>query len=69
MDANRYAYEIEVKNMCMAADVPEFDVEKIEMDLKEYVCLDCENKFKGLGKSVICPACKSSNIEMVGAEK
>jgi len=53
----------------MAADVPEFDIENIEMDLKEYVCLDCENKFKGLGKSVICPACKSSNIEMVSAEK
>ncbi len=55
--------------MCMVGDVPEFDIEKIEMDLKEYVCLDCENKFKGLGKSVICPACKSSNIEMVSAEK
>jgi len=47
----------------MVADVPEFDIEKIEMDLKEYVCLDCGNKFKGLGNSVICPACKSSNVE------
>lgn len=49
--------------MCMVGDVPEINIENIEMDLKEYVCLDCENKFKGLGKSVICPACKSSNIE------
>jgi Zn finger protein HypA/HybF involved in hydrogenase expression len=30
--------------------------------------MDCENKFKGLGKSVICPACKSRNIEIVSAE-
>jgi hypothetical protein len=39
----------------MVADIPEFDIEKIEMDLKEYVCLDCENKFKGLGKSGVNP--------------
>ena len=69
MDADRYTYEIEVKNMCMVGDVPEFDIEKIEMDLKEYVCLDCENRFKGLGKSIICPACKYSNIEVVSVEK
>jgi Zn finger protein HypA/HybF involved in hydrogenase expression len=69
MDADRYTHEIEVKIMCMVGDVPEINIENIEMDLKEYVCLDCENKFKGLGKSVICPACKSSNIEMVSAEK
>ncbi len=55
--------------MCSVADMPEFDIEKIEMDLKEYVCLDCGNKFKGLGKSVICPACKSSNVEIVSAGK
>ncbi|KCZ72932.1 hypothetical protein ANME2D_01373 [Candidatus Methanoperedens nitroreducens] len=55
--------------MCMVGDVPEFNIENIEMDLKEYVCLDCENKFKGLGNSVICPACKSSNVEIVSAEK
>jgi len=55
--------------MCMVGDVPEFNMENIEMDLKEYVCQDCKNKFKGLGKNVICPACKSSNIEMVSAEK
>ncbi len=69
MDADGYTHEIEVKNMCMVADIPGFDIEKIEMDLKEYVCLDCENKFKGLGNSVICPACKSSNVEIVSAGK
>ena len=67
MDTDRCPYEIEVKKMCMVGDMPEFDVEELEMDLKEYVCMDCENKFKGLGKSVICPACKSSNIEIVSA--
>ena len=69
MDADRCPYEIKVKKMCMVGDIPEFDVEDIEMELKEYVCLDCENKFKGLGNSIICPACKSSNLEIVGAEK
>ncbi len=59
----------EVKIMCSVADMPEFDIEKIEMDLKEYVCLDCENKFKGIGNSVICPACKSNNVEIVSVEK
>lgn len=53
--------------MCMVGDAPEFSTENIEMDLKEYVCLDCENKFKGLGKKVVCPACKSGNIEVVEA--
>ncbi len=51
--------------MCMVADVPEFNIENIEMNLKEYVCQDCGNKFKGIGNSVICPACKSSNVEIV----
>lgn len=67
MDADGYTHEIEVKDMCMAADVPEFNIENIEMNLKEYVCQECGNKFKGLGKSIICPACKSSNVEMVSA--
>jgi Zn finger protein HypA/HybF involved in hydrogenase expression len=52
----------------MVGDMPELNIENMEMDLKEYFCMDCENKFKGLGKSVICPACKSSNIEIVSAE-
>ncbi len=69
MDTDRYTHEIEVKIMCMVGDAPEFNIEEIEMDLKEYICLDCENKFKGLGKNVICPACKSRNIEMVCAGK
>ena len=55
--------------MCMVGEIPEFNVEDIGMDLKEYVCLDCENKFKGLGNSIICPACKSSNLEIVSVEK
>ncbi len=47
--------------MCMVGDPAEFEVTDT-LEVKEYICNDCENKFKGLGKRIVCPACKSENV-------
>ena len=49
--------------MCSVGDAFGVDVAD-ELNAKEYICKDCENKFKGIGKNVICPACRSSNVEL-----
>jgi Zn finger protein HypA/HybF involved in hydrogenase expression len=35
-----------------------------ESSFADYKCLDCGKAFKGLGKNLVCPACKSSNIKL-----
>jgi Zn finger protein HypA/HybF involved in hydrogenase expression len=36
-----------------------------ELETNGYLCLDCGNKFRGLGKNILCPTCKSPNVELV----
>jgi ribosomal protein L37AE/L43A len=51
------------KNMCSVGDVTNVDVSRLTPD--EYECMDCNNKFKGLGKRVTCPSCRSSNVKKI----
>jgi len=47
--------------MCSVGDVTNVDVSRLTPN--EYECLDCNNKFKGLGRRVTCPSCRSSNVK------
>jgi Zn finger protein HypA/HybF involved in hydrogenase expression len=49
--------------MCSVGDAFGVDVAH-ELNAKNYKCKDCENEFQGIGKNVICPACRSSNVEL-----
>ena len=42
---------------------PMADVDLGKLKSKKYKCNDCGNKFKGIGKKVICPSCQSDNVE------
>ncbi len=50
--------------MCMVGDPAEFNVDAPEVEVKEYLCSDCGNKFKSLGKNILCPTCKSGNVTL-----
>jgi predicted Zn-ribbon and HTH transcriptional regulator len=47
--------------MCSVGDPFDFNMEG-KLPVKNYVCNDCKNKFKGIGKNVKCPSCQSSNV-------
>ena len=49
--------------MCSVGDVTAIDVKTLTAN--EYECMDCGNKFKGIGKKVTCPSCKSSNVKKI----
>jgi Zn finger protein HypA/HybF involved in hydrogenase expression len=49
--------------MCSVGDAFAVDTAD-ELNPKEYICKDCKNIFKGIGNKVICPACRSSNVEL-----
>jgi len=51
----------EVINLCSVGDMFEINVEG-DLPVKEYVCSDCDNKFKGIGKHIRCPSCQSNNV-------
>ena len=60
----QYTNQTEAKYMCSVGDVVGIDVKTLSTS--EYECLDCNNKFKGIGKRVKCPTCKSSNVRKIG---
>jgi Zn finger protein HypA/HybF involved in hydrogenase expression len=48
--------------MCTVGGGP--DIGNIEtLAAKDYVCQDCKNQFKGMGRRPMCPACKSRNVK------
>ena len=47
--------------MCSVGDAFEVNVEG-KLPVKEYSCNDCDSKFKGIGKNVMCPSCQSKNV-------
>ena len=51
-----------IENMCSSGG-PMADVDLGKLKSKKYKCNDCGNKFKGIGKKVICPSCQSDNVE------
>jgi hypothetical protein len=51
-------------NMCTVGGGPDLgDVETLVA--KDYECLDCNNKFQGMGRRPMCPSCKSRNVKAV----
>lgn len=49
--------------MCSVGDVTGIDVNTLKPD--EYECMDCHNTFKGIGKRVTCPSCRSSDVKKI----
>lgn len=47
--------------MCSVGDSFDIDMEE-QIHPKDYVCKDCGNRFKGIGKNVKCPSCLSKNV-------
>ncbi len=47
--------------MCSVGDAFDVNVEG-KLPVKEYSCNDCDSKFKGIGKNVMCPSCQSKNV-------
>jgi Zn finger protein HypA/HybF involved in hydrogenase expression len=41
----------------------DFNLEVEELEMEQYKCKDCGNKFNGMGEDVVCPGCQSSNVE------
>jgi len=47
--------------MCTVGGGPDIgDVESLAS--KGYICQDCGNKFKGMGRKPRCPSCQSRNV-------
>ncbi len=42
---------------------PMGDLNLKQLKTKKYKCKSCGNEFKGIGKKVICPNCKSEDTE------
>ena len=48
--------------MCTVGGGP--DIGEVEtLVAKDYECLDCNNKFQGMGRRPMCPSCKSRNVK------
>jgi hypothetical protein len=48
--------------MCTVGGGP--DIGNIEsLAAKDFECLDCNNKFKAMGRKAMCPSCKSRNVK------
>ena len=51
--------------MCFVdASSSNIDIESSDLNYKNYKCLDCESKFKAVGKRIKCPTCESSRVEI-----
>ncbi|MDI9616993.1 MAG: hypothetical protein QW781_03790 [Methanothrix sp.] len=50
--------------MCTVGGGPDLGAIEEGISAKDYICLDCGNKFKGMGKRPMCPSCKSRNVKL-----
>ncbi len=50
--------------MCLVDSSTSIDIESSEMGT-EYRCMDCDTKFRGLGKRISCPSCQSNNVKKI----
>ncbi len=49
--------------MCFIDSSVNVDIDPSQITGVQYVCRECGNKFKGLGKNISCSACGSSDVE------
>ena len=48
--------------LCLADSSTNIDIDSIEIGEK-YQCINCNTKFRGIGKKVRCPTCDSNQIK------
>lgn len=46
--------------MCSVGDMSDIEVDRLVPE--NYVCNECDNKFRGIGKHVMCPSCQSEDV-------
>ncbi len=42
-----------------------FNVDVRDIEIVDYECEECKNKFKAVGEDVKCPSCRSKNVKKV----
>ena len=48
--------------MCLIDSSTSIDIDSGDIG-NQYICTNCETKFRGLGKKIKCPSCESANIK------
>ncbi len=48
--------------MCLVDSSTTIDIESGEMGT-EYRCMDCDTRFRALGKRITCPSCQSTKVK------
>ncbi len=51
--------------MCFADSSVNVEIEEGELVTEQYKCIDCNSRFRGIGKKVMCPSCQSANVTKV----
>ncbi len=51
--------------MCFAESSVSVEIEEGDLVTDEYKCMDCESRFRAIGKKVRCPTCESNNVKKV----
>ncbi len=51
--------------MCSAESPISMDIEEGDLITIQFKCLDCNSKFRGIGKKMRCPSCQSANVTKV----
>ncbi|MCX9012854.1 MAG: hypothetical protein OIN66_17270 [Candidatus Methanoperedens sp.] len=50
--------------MCLVDSSTSIDIDSADLGTR-YICLDCNTKFRGIGKKVKCPSCESVNVKKI----
>lgn len=48
--------------MCSVGDMTDIEVERLVP--VNYKCNECNNKFRGIGRFVVCPSCQSEDVDL-----
>ncbi len=51
--------------MCLVDSSASMDIEAGEISAVQYKCMDCNSKFRGIGKKISCPSCQSVNVKKI----
>ncbi len=49
--------------MCFADTSVSVDIDPEDISAVQYICIDCNTRFKALGKKIKCPSCESTNVK------
>ncbi len=51
--------------MCFVDSSASVEIEEGAVIGVQYKCMDCDSRFKALGKKVSCPSCESTNVKKI----